>query len=101
MLYADKHFRETTTSQRLLCTAQMLVEMAHGNIKRRYKLLTPITCIGTQKTLVDMREEKSELYKELKTRRSAPEFLEYFFSYNPDNVTPAEKKKLKRVIREL
>jgi hypothetical protein len=101
MLYADKHFVETSTRQRILCTAQMLVEMAHGDIKRRYKLLTPITCLGKQSTLVDMREEKSELYTSLKKKRSAPEFLEYFFSYNPDAVTPLEKRQLKQKIQNL
>ena len=101
MLYADKHFVETSTRQRILCTAQMLVDMAHGDIKRRYKLLTPITCLGKQSTLIDMREEKSELYTSLKKKRSTPEFLEYFFSYNPDAVTPLEKRQLKQKIQNL
>jgi hypothetical protein len=101
MLYADSHFTETTSAQRLMCTAQMLVDMAHGDIKRRYSLLTPITCIGTQKTLVNMREEKSDLYKKLGKKRSAPEFLEYFFSYNPVVTTPLKRQELKSAIKDL
>jgi hypothetical protein len=58
--------------------------------------LTPITCIGTQKTLVDMREEKAELYTALKKKRTTPEFLEYFFSYSPETTTPHQKRILKK-----
>jgi hypothetical protein len=101
MLYADSHFTETTSAQRLLCTAQMLVDMAHGDTKRRYSLLTPITCIGTQKTIVNMKEEKSELYKKLGKKRSAPEFLEYFFSYNPMSTTQSKRQELKSAIKDL
>ncbi len=96
MMYSDPHFLEATSRQRLLCTAQMLVDMANGDVKRRFRVLTPITCLGTQKTLVDMRQEKSELYTELKKKRSTPEFLEYFFSYTPGTTTAREKRLLKK-----
>ncbi len=101
MLYADPHFEETGSHARLLCVAQQLVERAHGNLRRRYKLLTPITCVGTQPTLVDMRRTTAERYTALKQKRSSAEFLEYFFSYSPDTTSPAQKKQLKRAIRSL
>lgn len=96
MLYSNDHFLETTSRERLLCTAQALLDMANGSVKRRFRVLTPITCVGTQKTLADMREEKSELYDTLKKKRSTPEFLEYFFSYSPGSTTPLQKKTLLR-----
>ena len=83
MLYSDKHFTETTTHQRLICACQTLVDMANNSKKRRFKLLTPITCMGHQKDLKDMRKEREELYSELKKHRQSQEFLKYFFSYTP------------------
>ena len=101
MMYSDSHFLETTSRERLLCIAQTLVDMANGSVKRRFRVLTPITCIGTQKGLVDMREEKAELYDSLKKKRSTPEFLQYFFSYSPETTTPSQKMILKQNLPSL
>jgi len=83
MMYADKHFVETTTQQRLICTCQKLVDLANDSSKRRFKLLTPEACIGKQKTLGDMKKERAELYTKLGKNRTSKEFLKYFFSYVP------------------
>lgn len=83
MIYADKHFMESTSRQRVVCSAQKLVELANENSKRRFKLLTPITCLGKQKDLLDMKREKSELYSKLSKNKHSEEFLKYFFSYTP------------------
>lgn len=83
MMYADKHFIETTTHNRLICACQELVDMANNGRKRRFKLLTPIDCIGDQKNLRDMKKERAELYSELSRNRHSEEFLKYFFSYVP------------------
>ena len=83
MIYADKHFIESTTRNRLVCSAQKLVELANENSRRRFKLLTPITCLGKQKDLLDMKREKSELYSKLSKDRNSAAFLKYFFSYTP------------------
>lgn len=82
MLYADKEFLEHTSRQRLVCTAHKLMEMANNSAKRRFKLLTPITCIGKQEELTDMMRKKSELYSKLKSKKS-PQFEKYFFTYQP------------------
>jgi hypothetical protein len=96
ILYAPEHFLEEMPEQRFLCTAQRLVEMANDNLHRRYKLLTPITCLGKQKSLVDMRVEKSELYERLSKNKSSPEFLEYFFTYVPTSLSRTQKAKVKQ-----
>lgn len=80
-LYAPDHFLEEVPRERFVCVGQKLVDMANGIGPRRYKLLTPIACIGKQKTLTDMKAEKSELYTKLK---NSPKFLEVFFTYNPE-----------------
>lgn len=100
ILYAPEHFLEEMPEQRFLCTAQRLVEMANDNIHRRYKLLTPITCLGKQKTLVDMRVEKSKMYEELSKNKSSPEFLEYFFTYAPTSMSRTQRAKVKQQLHK-
>ena len=76
----------------LLCVSQRLVDLASQKESRRYALLTPMDCIGTQETLVDMKRHKSELYAELSKDKTSAEFLKYFFTYNPkDNKTKKER----------
>lgn len=82
MLYADKEFAEHTTRQRIICTAQRLVDMANGS-KRRFELVTPIDCIGKQKELIDMKKERASLYEKASKNREGALFKKYFFSYKP------------------
>ena len=79
-MYSGVHEDEVT---HLMCVAQRLVDLANHKEKRRYALLTPIDCLGTQDTLTDLRKHKAELYEKLSKNRSSPEFLKYFFTYNP------------------
>lgn len=67
----------------LLCVSQRLVDLASHKEKRRYALLTPIDCIGTQETLVDMKRHKAQLYNELSKDKNSVDFMKYFFTYNP------------------
>jgi hypothetical protein len=67
----------------LMCVAQRLVDLANHKEKRRYALLTPVDCLGTQETLIDMKKHKAELYEKLSKNKSSSEFLKYFFNYNP------------------
>jgi hypothetical protein len=100
MMYGDDHLREDIPEQRFLCTAQHLVEMANDNLPRRYKLLTPIDCIGHQDTIIDMKIHKSLAYDEaLKKGKSSKEYLEHFFTYDPTKTTPAEKAKIRKTLR--
>jgi len=67
----------------LLCVSQRLVDLASNKEKRRYALLTPISCIGKQETLVDMKRHKAQLFVELSKDKNSVDFLKYFFTYNP------------------
>jgi len=98
MLYAEEDF---APSNRLVCAAEQLMKLAHSEQRRRFKILTPLTCIGKQLGLLDMRIEKAELYEKIGKDRSSPEFLEYFFSYNPKQTTPEKKKSLKQALKKL
>jgi hypothetical protein len=83
MLYADKEFIEHTSRQRLVCTAHKLMEIANNSSRRRFKLLTPITCLGKQLEMTDLLRKKSELYTKLSENKQSSEFMKYFFSYSP------------------
>ena len=83
MLYADKEFVEHTSRQRLVCTSHKLMEIANNSSRRRFKLLTPITCLGKQLEMTDLMRKKSELYTKLSTNKQSSAFMKYFFSYSP------------------
>lgn len=83
MIYADKEFVEHTSKERIICATQELIDLADNSGKRKNKLLTPITCTGKQKDLLDMRKEKSDLYTKLSTNKNSKAFLKYFFNYTP------------------
>ena len=101
MMYGDDHVREHIPEQRFLCTAQHLVEMANDNLPRRYKLLTPIDCIGHQESIIDMKIHKSMKYEDaMKKGKSSPEYLQYFFTYDPLKTTAAEKSRLRKTLRK-
>jgi hypothetical protein len=99
-LYADKHFLQDLPEQRIICVAQQLVDMSNNELHRRYKLLTPITCLGKQKGLLDMRVEKSELYEKLSQNKSSPEFLEYFFTYVPTSMSKTKRRATRELINK-
>jgi (2Fe-2S) ferredoxin len=68
---------------RLMCVAQRLIELADDKPKRRYALLTPASCLGQQKELLDMRRERVSLYEKVGKNKNSPDFVQYFFTYNP------------------
>ena len=88
----------------LMCVSQRLVDLASHKEKRRYALLTPVDCLGEQDTLVDLKRQKAELYSDLSKDKTSPEFLKYFFSYNPkssktERVRAREQLKRTRKVR--
>jgi hypothetical protein len=95
-MYSGVHEDELT---HLLCVTQRLVDLASNKEKRRYALLTPIDCIGTQETLIDMKRHKAQLYNELSKNKSSTEFLTYFFSYNP-RVTKTQRAKVRDQLKK-
>lgn len=102
MLYGDEHVREHLSEQRFVCTAQHLVEIANERGSRRYKLLTPIECMGTQETIVDIKLKKTLAYENaLKKGRLSPEFLQSFFTYDPTKVTDKQREILRDKLKNL
>ena len=83
----------------VLCIAQRLVDVANSKAKRRFEILTPKECIGVQESFIEMKRNKAEMFEELGKDRNSKKFLEYFFTYNPDD--SSSKKKAKAAIKKL
>ena len=100
MMYGDEYTKEVLSENRLICVAQYLMDLAHESEKRRYKLLTPIECIGHQETLIDLKKGKSELYSNLNKRKTSREYLKYFFSYSPIEQSRTRRLKVRQQLRK-
>jgi len=94
-IYADV---QKGNVESLLCIAQRLMDLADHKPKRRFELLTPIDCLGTQSTLIDMRKEKASLYSKLSKNKQSSDFLRYFFTYNP-RAPVTERRRLRTSLR--
>jgi hypothetical protein len=88
------------TINHLMCVAQRLMDITSRRTSRRFALLTPIECIGQQETLVDMRKHKAVLYEKLEKKKNSPDFLRYFFTYDPHAVTKTQRAKLREQLRK-
>uniref|UniRef100_A0A6C0AJI1 Poly(A) polymerase catalytic subunit domain-containing protein n=1 Tax=viral metagenome TaxID=1070528 RepID=A0A6C0AJI1_9ZZZZ len=96
MMYSDESKDDVS---RLICVAQRLVELADDKPQRRYALLTPKTCLGTQKELLDLRRERVELYDKMKKNKTSSDFVQYFFTYNPKS-DKTERAKTRRLLKK-
>jgi hypothetical protein len=96
-IYGDDHYLETYDVGRIVCIAQRLVDLAHSEKKRRFKILTPIDCMGHQESLRDIKRHTSDLKE--KTSKTSLDFLKFFFTYKPGTMTRTQKKKLRKNLR--
>ena len=71
--------------ERILCISQYLFEVEQENRLEQTGILKRFTmdCIGKQKTLIDILEEKSAKFESLKNRKTSLEYNSWFFKYNP------------------
>jgi hypothetical protein len=95
-MYSGEHDEKLAS---MLCIAQRLVEVANSKPDRRFSILTPKDCIGTQESFVEMKRHKAELMSELAKDKTSKRFAEYFFTYNPDD--SSSKKKAKSALKKL
>ena len=95
-LYTGKPYYNVN---RLLCMGEYLFNVqAHNRLKQKGLLKRfSINCYGVQKTMEDIRGEKSAKYKELKGNKNSKEFQYYFFRYIPrENITRKLQQKSKK-----
>ena len=83
-LYIDRPY---FNPRRILCMCEYLFKIQQKNrvklrgILRRFS----VTCYGKQKTIEDIRNEKTEQFKRLKNKRKTREYDKWFLRYNPEN----------------
>jgi hypothetical protein len=97
-LYANRPYYNP---RRTLCLCEYLFKIQQKNRLKMKGLLRrfSITCYGKQKTLEDIRTEKSKQFKKLKTKKNTNEYNKWFLRYNPElnkNNKPASKVKKTR-----
>jgi hypothetical protein len=73
------------------------MEMAANKPNRALALLTPTSCLGKQPSLLELRRERVDLFKKLK--KSSPDFVQYFFTYNP-KAKKTERKKIQALLKK-
>lgn len=82
-LYSGKDY---IYRERILCISQYLFEVEQQNRLEQTGILKRFTmdCIGKQKSLINILEEKSAKFEELKNQKTSLEYNSWFFKYNPD-----------------
>jgi len=82
-LYADRPYYNP---RRTLCLCEYLFKIQQNNRLKMQGLLRrfSITCYGKQKTLEDIRTQKSKQFKKLKTKKKTNEYDKWFLRYNPE-----------------
>jgi hypothetical protein len=71
--------------ERILCISQYLFEVEQENRLEQTGILKRFTmeCIGKQKSLINILEEKSAKFEALKNQKTSLEYNSWFFKYNP------------------
>ena len=77
--------RDYYDDERIVCMAQYLFDVQQKNRLQQKGVLKrfSINCYGKQETLEEMRNTKSEKYKELKGERGSKEYESWFLRYVP------------------
>ena len=92
-LYTDRPYYD---DKRILCISEFMFKVQQKNRLKQKGLLKRFTinCYGKQKTLTDIREEKSKLYSKLS--RSGKDWEKYFLRYQPNLRKPKRTHKRSR-----
>ena len=98
-LYTDRPYFD---DKRILCISEYMFKVQQQNRLKQKGLLQRfnIDCYGAQKTVSDLRSDKSQKYNQLKNKRGTAEWENYFLRYNPyrekNKNTRKKNKKPKR-----
>lgn len=86
----DKNYN----TDRILCLSLYLFLIQENNKLKQRGLLKrfPINCYGNEKTLEEIRELKTNKFKELKNYRKSSEYEKWFFRYIPKEKNITKKK---------
>jgi hypothetical protein len=97
-LYANREY--LANKDRILCMSHYLFEVQEKNRLAQKGLLKrfSINCIGHQETVEEIRAEKSQKFRELRSKRGSREFNEWFLRYRPSDL--ANRKKMTKEEKE-
>jgi hypothetical protein len=97
--YVDKPYYD---KDRLICLAKHLFELEEKNRLEQSGLLKRFStrCIGNDKSIEDLRAERSKKFRELRHDRKAPEFEKYFLKYNPLYKHQVKKAKTRKKAKQ-
>ena len=96
-VYADAHYLEGYDQNRIICISQRLMDLA-SSTKHRFKLLTPLDCLGHQESLTEMKKKTSELHEQ--TPKKSDEFMKLFFKYTPGTLTKTQKNRVRTTLKK-
>jgi len=93
-IYSNRKYFDVN---RLLCMAEYLFKVQLKNRLQQRGLLKRFTvqCYGKQKTLEDIREEKSKIYEKVKSDKKSKLYNMNFFRYIPREKFDKKKTKIK------
>lgn len=103
-LYIDRPY---FNPKRILCMCEYLFKIQQKNRVKLHGILRrfSVTCYGKQKTIEDIRNEKTEQFKRLKNKRKTREYDKWFLRYYPENISAnkpfIEKNKPKKTNEDI
>jgi hypothetical protein len=82
-------------SERILCMSKFLFDVQQKNRLKQKGLLKRFTiiCYGHQESVEEMRAQKAEKFRELKTKKGSREYEEWFLSYKPELLKEVKEPK--------
>jgi hypothetical protein len=98
-LYTNRPYF-TEFSDRILCMSKFLFEVQQKNRLQQKGLLKrfSIVCYGHQDSIEELRAEKAEKFKELKSKKGTTEYDEWFLNYRPeDKIDNNSDKNIKKI----
>jgi hypothetical protein len=96
-VYADAHYIEGYDPNRIICICQRLMDLT-ASTKRRYKLFTPIDCLGHQESFGEMKTHKGVLRDSLP--KKSDEFMKLFFTYKPGELNKTQKNRVRTTLKK-
>ena len=96
-VYADAHYIEGYDPNRIICICQRLMDLT-ASTKRRYKLFTPIDCLGHQESLSELKTRTGTLRESIP--KKSDEFMKLFFSYKPGELNKTQKNSIRASLKK-
>ena len=99
-LYANRPYYD---KNRILCMTQYLFNVQQHNRLKQEGVLKrfSMNCYGKQKTILNLREQKAEKYKQLKNKKDSREYEEWFLKYDPSDSVYQDHTKRSKSLKVL